>query len=123
MRKLLDLLSDDEKAVVNKRDPMEISITPKLLAMNPQIKSLVAYGALDALDPHREMLRKKKHTLDELCQMAFDKAIYNASFLACGLGHKHNHLISSKIFAKMMWRGDYFRKGYPQSALNLPTTP
>ncbi len=113
--KAFDLLSDDEKAVVNKKDPaMEISITPKLLAMNPQIKSLVAYGALDALDPHREML-EKKHTLDELCQMAFDKAIYNASFLACGLGHKHNHLISSKIFAKMMWRGDYLEKDIPKA--------
>lgn len=113
--KAFTLLSDEEKAVVNKKDPeMEIAITPKLLTMNPQIKSLVAYGSIDALDAHREIL-EQKHTLDELCQTAYDKAIYNTSFLACGLGHKHNHANSSKIFAKMMWRGDFLEKDIPKA--------
>lgn len=108
-------LSDEEKAVVNNKDPvMELSIAPKLNKMNAQIKSLIAYSSIDALDVHREML-EKKHSLDEICQTAYDKAIYNSSFLACGLGHKHNHKISSKIFAKMMWRGDYLEKDIPKA--------
>ncbi len=108
-------LSDEEKAVVNNKDPeMELSIAPKLNKMNAEIKSLVVYSSIDALDVHREML-EKKHSLDEICQTAYDKAIYNSSFLACGLGHKHNHKSSSKIFAKMMWRGDYLEKDIPRA--------
>ncbi|HOY24826.1 MAG TPA: hypothetical protein PK002_16845, partial [Cellvibrio sp.] len=50
-------LSDEEKAVVNNKNPeMETSIIPKLNKMNAEIKSLVAYSAIDALDVHREVL-------------------------------------------------------------------
>lgn len=113
--KAFALLSDEEKAVVNNKNPeMEASITPKLQKMNTEIKSLVAYSSIDVLEAHREIL-EKKHSLDEICQTAYDKAIYNSSFLACGLGHKHNHKISSKIFAKIMWRGDFLEKDIPKA--------
>ena len=113
--KALTRLSDEEKAIVNIKNPeFEASIVPKLQKMNAQIKSMVAYGGLDAIEKHKDAMEKIR-PIDETCQMAYDIARYNTSFLACGLGYRLGYKASSKIFAKMMWRGDYLEKDIPQA--------
>jgi hypothetical protein len=113
--KALTMLSDEEKAIVNIKNPeFEASIAPKFQKMNAQIKSMIAYGGIDAIEKHKDDMEKIR-PIDETCQMAHDIARYNTSFLACGLGYRLGYKISSKIFAKMMWRGDYLEKDIPQA--------
>jgi hypothetical protein len=108
-------LSDEEKAIVNGKNPaLESSISLKLNNMNAQIKSLIAYDAINYLEAHKDDIEKTR-SIDEACQTAHDAAIYNASFLVCGLGHKLGYSASSKIFAKILWRGDYLEKDIPKA--------
>ncbi len=72
--KALAILSEEEKAIVNIKNPeFEASIAPKLQKMNAQIKSMVAYGGIDAIEKHKDAMEKIR-PIDETCQMAHDIA-------------------------------------------------
>ena len=113
--KAMSMLDAGEQTIVAKKDyDIESSIGPKFNQINTKLKSIVTYNAIDELENIKDEI-ESMGKIDDACKKAYDQQIYNSGFLVCGLGYKLNYKESSKVFAKMNWRGDYLERDFPKA--------
>ena len=113
--KAMSMLDASEQAVVAQKNyELETSLIKKFNTTNTKINSIVSYKAIDELENIKDEIESMGN-IDDACKNAYDKQIYNSSFLVCGLGHKLNYKESSKVFAKMNWRGEYLERDFPKA--------
>jgi hypothetical protein len=111
----MSMLTDAEQAVVADKDyALETSIAPKFNTINLKLKSLISYKTIEEMEKIKDEI-ESMGSIDDGCNKAYESEIYNSSFLICGLGHKLKYKESSKVFAKMNWRGDFLERDIPKA--------